>query len=417
MDTYDKKLTEIKDTLYNSLLNNDGIKEILKLAHNYLNNSITVCTSSYSVIENYPKNEYMELLDNKNGTLYLPLNNLKTMQEEKLMDRIFQTQNAFFFESKYPNYHMIFCPIHINKSVIGYICVRDTTRNFLDLDLEIVDILSGILSLEMQKCNFYYGTYEAQFEYLLSDLIEKPIDNPEYFRNRFDQLGHPLCSNFWFLIISSTYENALVSSKINYLKSQLQVIFPTYLVAYYNEHLTVLISKNSNKPFSELEEYKLKNFLQFNCFISSLSYCCSNLSDLREYYHQAYKLINASNIKNSSTKDKSIIYYENKVTDSILSYCNDRHFLLAAIHPDILFLIDHDKKFKNELFLTLHTYLEENRNAVRASKALHIHKSTFFYRLNKITELLNLSLDNSERLYNYELSFHIIDYLNMSEIN
>jgi len=407
MANYTKKLTEIKDILYNSLLSNDGISEILKLTYNYLNNSITVCTSSFSVIEHYPKNECTELLDNKNGTLYLPLNNLRTMQEEKIMDKIFEAKNAFFFKSKYPYYHMIFCPIHISKSVIGYICVRDTTRSFLDLDLEIVDILSGILSLEMQKSNFYYGTYEAQFEYLLSDLIEKTIDNPEYFRTRFDQLGHTLCSNFWFLIISNTNEIALTSSKINYLKSELQIIFPTDLVAYYNEHLTVLISKNSNKPFSELEEYKLRNFLQFNCFISSLSYCCSNLSKLREYYHQAYKLINAPN-----TKNELIIYYENKVTDSILSYCSDRLFLLAAIHPDILFLIEHDKKYKSELFLTLHTYLKQNRNALKASKALHIHKSTFFYRLNKIMELLNISLDNYERLYNYELSFHIIDYLN-----
>lgn len=406
-NAYDKKLAEIKDILYNSLLSNNGISEILKLAHNYLNNSITVCTSSYSVIENYPQNECIELLDNKNGTLYLPLDNLKTMQEEKLMDKIFQAKNAFFFESKYPNYHMIFCPIHISKSVIGYICVRDTTRSFLDLDLEVVNILSGILSLEMQKGNFYYGTYEAQFEYLLSDLIEKPIDNPEYFKNRFDQLGHTLCSNFWFLIISNTDEIVLTSSKINYLKSQLQVIFPTDLVAYYNEHLTVLISKNLNKPFSELEEYKLKNFLQFNCFVSYLSYCCNNLSDLREYYHQSYKLINAPN-----TKNDLIIYYENKVTDSILSYCSDKRFLLAAIHPDILFLIEHDKKCKSELFLTLRTYLKQTRNAVKAAKELHIHKSTFFYRLNKIIELLNISLDNYERLYNYELSFHIIDYLN-----
>lgn len=418
VNAYDKKLAEIKDILYNSLLSNKGINEILNLAHNYLNNSITICNSSFSIIENYPKNECTELLDNRNGTLYLPLNNLRTMQEEKLMDKIFQAKNAFFFESKYLNYHMIFCPIRISKSVIGYICVRDTIRSFLDLDLSIVDILSGILSLEMQKCDFYYGTYEAQFEYLLSDLIEKPIDNSEYFRNRFNQLGHPLYTNFWFLIISSTDESIINSSKINYLKKQLQVIFPTDLVAYYNQHLTILITKNSNQPFSELEEYKLKSFLQFNCFVSALSYCCSNLLNLREYYHQAYKLLITPAVLNEAiSNNQPIIYYESKVTGSILSYCIDKNSLLAAIHPDILFLIKYDKKSKSELFLTLRTYLEQNRNALKASKALHIHKSTFFYRLNKITELINLSLDNYERLYNYELSLHILDYFNITEVN
>lgn len=417
-NTCDKKIAKIKDILYNSLLSNDGINELLRLVYDFLNNSITVCNSSYSVIENYPKNEYTELLDNKNGTLYLPLNNLKTMQEEKLMDKIFQAKNAFFFNSKYPNYHMIFCPIRINKSVIAYICVRDTTRNFSNLDLTIVDILSGILSLEMQKYNFYYGTYEAQFEYLLSDLIEKQIDNPQYFKNRFNQLGHTLSSNFWFLIISCTDEIIFNSHKINYLKNQLQIIFPKDLVAYYNQHLTVLISKNSNEPFSELEKYKLKNLLRFNYFIAALSYCCSDLLNIREYYYQAYKLLNTPPIIKAALKtNELIIYYNNLVTDSILSYCSDKNFLSTSIHPDILFLINYDKKSKSELFLTLSTYLKQNRNALKASKKLHIHKSTFFYRLNKITGLLNLSLDDYDKLYNYEFSLHIIDYLNMLKIH
>ncbi|ADK16069.1 carbohydrate diacid transcriptional activator CdaR [Clostridium ljungdahlii DSM 13528] len=415
---YDIKLNEVKEVLYNSLLNNYGIKEILKLAHNYLKNAITICNSTYSIIENYPKSEYIELLDDKNGTLYLPLTNLKTMQKEKLMEKIFEAKSAFFFESKYYNYHMIFCPIRIRKSVVGYICVRDTNRNFTDLDIAIVDILSGILSLEMQKCDFYYGTYEAQSEYLLSDLIEKTIDNPEYFKERFNQLGHPLLSNFWFLIISSTDKKDYNSSKASYLQNQLHVIFPADLVAYYNRHLTVLISKNSNEPFSQLEKFKLNSFLHFNYFIGSLSYCCTNLLNLRQYYHQAYNLLNTpSVVEKASKSNQSIIYYENEVTDSLLLHCIDRHFLFAAIHPDILFLLEHDKKFNSELFLTLRTYLEQNRNSVKTSKALHIHKSTFFYRLNKITELLHLSLNNYERLYNYELSLHILDYLNLTDTN
>ncbi|WP_406541545.1 hypothetical protein [Clostridium ljungdahlii] len=92
---YDIKLNEVKEVLYNSLLNNYGIKEILKLAHNYLKNAITICNSTYSIIENYPKSEYIELLDDKNGTLYLPLTNLKTMQKKNLW-RKFLKQKVHF---------------------------------------------------------------------------------------------------------------------------------------------------------------------------------------------------------------------------------------------------------------------------------------------------------------------------------
>lgn len=260
------------------------------------------------------------------------------------------------------------------------------------------------------------GPKKLSLSIFISDLIEKPMDNPEYFKSRFKQLGHTLLSHCWMLIISSTVDNIFSSSKISYLQSQLQAIFPTDLVTYYNRHLTALISKDSNQPFSESEERKFKNFLHFSRLVSSLSYCCINLFYLRDYYHQAYQLLHAPFVETTHA-NQSILSYENEVTSTLLSHCSDRHFLFAAIHPDIHFLLEYDKQHHSELFSTLRTYLERNRNATNASRALHIHKSTFFYRLNKITELLHLSLEDYRRLYNYELSLHILDYLKVTKKN
>ena len=42
---------------------------------------------------------------------------------------------------------------------------------------------------------------------------------------------------------------------------------------------------------------------------------------------------------------------------------------------------------------------------------MHIHRSTFFYRIKKIEELLDMSITDSDLLFLYELSFKIWDYL------
>ena len=40
-----------------------------------------------------------------------------------------------------------------------------------------------------------------------------------------------------------------------------------------------------------------------------------------------------------------------------------------------------------------------------------IHRSTFFYRIKKIEDLLEISITDSKLLFLYELSFKIWDYL------
>lgn len=43
------------------------------------------------------------------------------------------------------------------------------------------------------------------------------------------------------------------------------------------------------------------------------------------------------------------------------------------------------------------------------SKDLYIHKSTFFYRLDKMCALFNLDLENANSLFAYEFSLHLLD--------
>ena len=60
---------------------------------------------------------------------------------------------------------------------------------------------------------------------------------------------------------------------------------------------------------------------------------------------------------------------------------------------------------------TLRSYLMNGWNAVRTANELHIHKSTFFYRLNKMEELFDLDITQEETMVAYEYSFILIEYL------
>ena len=81
------------------------------------------------------------------------------------------------------------------------------------------------------------------------------------------------------------------------------------------------------------------------------------------------------------------------------------------IHPDILCLQQHDATHHTAYIATLDAYFQAGRNALKAAQNLHIHKSTFFYRLDKIKEATDFTLDNEAILFAYELSLQILHYL------
>lgn len=78
-------------------------------------------------------------------------------------------------------------------------------------------------------------------------------------------------------------------------------------------------------------------------------------------------------------------------------------------HPGLLELRAHDAAYGTEYMQTLQVYLQQNLNAVRSARALFIHRSTFLYRLERIREILDSTLDDPEEITYLSVSFMLLD--------
>ena len=77
-------------------------------------------------------------------------------------------------------------------------------------------------------------------------------------------------------------------------------------------------------------------------------------------------------------------------------------------HPALVELHRYDQANGTDLRRTLETYVANNCNAVTAANLLYIHRNTFYQRMARIQELLNLNLENPDvRLY-LQLSTYLI---------
>ena len=85
---------------------------------------------------------------------------------------------------------------------------------------------------------------------------------------------------------------------------------------------------------------------------------------------------------------------------------HNKEFYIA---PPLAALMDYDKKHGTELLYTLKICLENSGRAVIAQEILHVHRTTYLYRIKRIEEITGWQLsDYRTRLY-LMLVFEMID--------
>ena len=75
----------------------------------------------------------------------------------------------------------------------------------------------------------------------------------------------------------------------------------------------------------------------------------------------------------------------------------------------LLLLKKYDDKNKTDLYNTVKVYLELERNILQTAKELYIHRSTLFYRLERIRKIAGIDFEDSRERLGLRLSFYILE--------
>ena len=123
------------------------------------------------------------------------------------------------------------------------------------------------------------------------------------------------------------------------------------------------------------------------------------------YYQQACSAYEIGTLYNPSNW---CYMFEDMALQYFMHYGSSKIPPRHLCHPALVELHRYDTANGTDLLRTLETYVGNNCNAVTASNQLFIHRNTFYQRMSRIQELLNLNLDNPDvRLY-LQLSTYLI---------
>ncbi|MDS0528537.1 helix-turn-helix domain-containing protein [Clostridium sp. SHJSY1] len=408
------KIYAKKSNLYSSLYKCNSINDMLNIGEKYLNNPIYILDTSYRILcGSKGANSIEAYVQHENGETYLLMDTINIMKKDKCMEDIYKSKEAFF---KSADNNLIFCGIRIDDITVSYICILEEYRKFVEEDLELVNALSEVISLQMQKDNLFINKSGLEEEYYLMDLLIGRIKDINYMKQRLGNINFKVNKNFCLITIpfSQSFHDYRHNFALKQLINSAKNILGSCIAAYYEDKINLLVGSERNDVISKNIKEKFTEFLMLNNLKAAISSIFSNILQTRDFYVQAICTLELSE---HLREDKNLLNFNDYLEYYLFHTYENGHNnkkrleLNKLIHPLINKLMEIDNDTKGELLKTLIVYLESNRNASIASKKLNIHCSTFFYRFHKIENLLDVSLNDSEALFKFELSFKILKYL------
>lgn len=405
----DARLTDQINRMYQMLSVTGGLKAVVEAAEEFLDHPISICDASYNMIETSPRMKRLEyglkMVQSRMVLDEAEIESLKRLQIEK---RIYENHRAFVVDTEdHPDNRWIFCAIRIQNVMTGYVAVcLPKGEEVADRDLKFITALAKVCSVEMQKHDFFVTRTGMKYENFLVELLEGHFDDVNLISSRLELLDRKFCRNFCIAVLNcSEPHNSDLFNKRQ--MSTLRATYPNSMSVVYRDAIVLFLNQDAPILLDEAQLAPLAEFAQRNGMKVGVSQPFRDILKINAYYQQTLNTLQIGELYNPS---ETLYLATELLPQYLFSNCSYTG-LEVGIHHHLFQLQDYDRRYHTSFVHTLRTYLECDRNAARAAEKLHLHRSTFFYRIKKLEELLNISIDDSRLLFLYELSFQIWDYL------
>ena len=181
----------------------------------------------------------------------------------------------------------------------------------------------------------------------------------------------------------------------------------------YNEHQLLAVLGNYAGENLALFLENLKEQLNI-CLLENENYYMGigkSTKSLRCLYKSYRQALSIQNLQQNNKISRSLISYSNMGIYKLLMGIEDRDILTEYYEKTILPIDEYDTKNNSDLCKVLRCYLKNNGSVKDTADELYVHRNTINYKLNKVSEILNLSLSSLDTRLQLSLGLMLQDML------
>lgn len=394
-------------TLYrgiNAALPKGGYQSIIDAAYEAMGLPIQLHDSAFNMLAVAPKKRLNDTFwDISLDTGSFPREIIMKFHKQGFMEAASTRRSPYYVDwgdcAKSPRIQGV---IRVNDVVEGYIsiiCPRELYSIEYD---EAMALIVNACTIEMERSRYSNLSSDPLLKVLMHDLIRNKLSSNETMDLWRERLPSSFCGSF--LLFAANVPKANLPASQKHLMYELRECFPLHIEMIDNGILYILFYALKEKDSARLEEAMRGALVGLN---ASAGYS-ELFDDLLNFSIWKRQAENALNLGSKLAFNESIHSYEDYRFPVILHTIMENSLECEYIAPGIRLLENYDRMYGTDYYYTLERYMLSGRSNKRMLEELDIHRNTLLYRLQKIEEILSISLDDSELAAHYYISFYIL---------
>lgn len=393
------------------LITSNTFEEIMELSYDILKNPALIIDMNHNILaytqaEVHNKSWKKIVLDREMSRNFID-NDIHLRAEHAAA---FRSDQALLIEKSLNGETHIKKALVCNGKKLGMLMVVPDTTPLTEQTREYADLIGNILAWKMLTHEGLLFQKDAQKNTFFSSLLDGKQYTEEQIRLWLTTMKISLKKYLHISVCQAQQYSEIpllpaVFSPVLDLEAFSAYCFGTAFL--YENALVLLSSFDQPLTHPQAELSQLEKYLSQNRMSMGISTYFEQLTDIRQFYTQAYRALQLGRILSPNTV---IHAFDHLILYDIIQQL-PYSILPAYIHPDIKKLAEHDHKNHTSLCHTLLTYLNFSNSLTQTADALFIHKNTVNYRIRQCGDILHTSFKDGRKNFIYMFSLSILQYL------
>lgn len=433
-DLLNRRTLDIHNHLFTIALEGGGIERISSMLTETVGNPVLFLDQDWNLLHYtehannpLPLTNCLKLLKNgpvfhKEFTESIPKN---ISEMKKIIKRIYDVDD---FKVK-----CRILPVAVSNFIYGYIVVWQTVQELTEFDYIALEQASPIMALEMIKAKEIEDVKLKIRHDFFDDLLTGKITSSETIQTLCNLHGLNFTFMYYCIVIHIEYGELdkyddMVARKFQFdhnIKKCIELVYEHANKAngeitcfHRSNRLIILVGQNNNRASISINEAKqyaydvqslLSKQISNTTFLMGIGRQYSSINSIHKSFSEANEAIRL--LQKFNEKDRVAHFEDHSVY----------HFLdtnIKDIELDDFFmkclgkLYEHDTMHSTSYLTTLENYFMTNLNISETAKVMFLHRNTLIYRIEKIKEIMDTDLKNSEELFQIQLALKIFRLLN-----
>jgi len=315
------------------------------------------------------------------------------------------TSGPDLYPAEQRGYPILYVNLWNHDHYEGRICIDELETPILPGQYPAIQHLADLILSSIRDRNLFQMNMINKVEHFFRDYLDGKFQDHTQIMKILTYLDWKRNDRYLCLRLETSQNNLhnfSSAATLGHIETQIPQCYPFT----YQDGITVIVNLS-------------KMHLQISDVLSSLAILLregllkmgvsSEIHDFLQFRLAHYQAQMALNLGSDSNSTSWCYRFDDYILEFLLKQGTGILPPEMLCSHKLLLLKDYDEKNHTELYHTLNTFLTLERNVLQTAKTLYIHRSTLFYRLERIQKIADVNLADAKERLILRFSFYILE--------